>query len=147
MYIQKPFWMKLPFKHYYYLSCPPPLPIVLRVFRNCICLVLLHQVCFPHSPPFPLGAIFGLSEMDGAAHTYGWHCTHLTWKPIATAQCGSWLLAVGCKTRCDFRQGKTFFSSPCPGHLWSTLSLLRSLLSRQRRCGSQDVYSPLTPSV
>jgi len=122
------------FQEVYLLGAPAP-----PVFRKCICLVLLHHLCFPHSPPFPLAVIFGLGEMDDIARS----SPENPWQQLSEDRDR----AVGCRTRSDFRQGKTFFSSPCPGRLWSTLSLSRSLLSRQRRCGSQDDYSPLTPSV
>jgi hypothetical protein len=108
----------------------PPLPIVLRVFRKCIWLVLLHHVCFPHSPPFPLAVIFGLGEMDDIARTSPGN----PWQQLREDRDR----ALGCTTRSDFRQGKTFFSSPCPGRLWSTLSLVPSLLFRQRRCGRES---------
>ena len=118
--------MKLLFKHYYYLSFPT------HRLEGCQELYLFGAPApgmFSTLFTVPAWVIFGVSEMDGTAHTSPGNL----WQQLTEDRDR----AVGCKTR-----RKTFFSSPCSGCLYSTLSLLRSLLSRQRRCGSQDVYSP-----
>jgi len=132
--------MKLLFKHSYYLSCPPSPPT--HRFEGCQELYLLGAPApgmFSTLFTVPSWVIFGLSEMDGTEHTSPANL----WQQLSEDRDRD----VGCKTRSGFRQRKTFFASPCPGRLQSTLSLLGSLLSRQKRCGSQYVYSSVTPSV